>query len=59
MAKPTQESAIKRMVRTPQYKMRVERDKTKFYRKEKHKQSPDRKHDWAFLLWGHLAYFFH
>jgi stalled ribosome alternative rescue factor ArfA len=50
MAQPTRESAIKRIVRTPLYRMRVERDKTKFVRKEKHKQSPDRKHDWAFLL---------
>jgi hypothetical protein len=37
MAKPTMESAIKREVRTPKYRMRVERDKTKYYRKDKHK----------------------
>ena len=50
MATPTQESAIKRMVRTPQYRMRVERDKTKFSRKDKHKKSPDRTNDWVFLM---------
>lgn len=49
MATPTQESAIKRMVRTPQYRMRVERDKTKFSRKDKHKKSPDRTNDWVFF----------
>lgn len=48
MATPTQESAIKRLVRTPQYRMRVVRDKTKFARKDKHKKSPDHRNDWAF-----------
>lgn len=40
MARPTQESALKRMVRTPQYRMRVERDKTKYTRQSKHKKRP-------------------
>jgi len=33
MGQPTRESAVKRIVRTPLYRMRVERDKTKFVRK--------------------------
>jgi hypothetical protein len=46
MAQPTNESAIKRIVRTPQYKMQVVRDKTKFYRKDKHKKKPV--NDWLY-----------
>ncbi len=37
MAKATQESAIKRIVRTPMFRQRVERDRTKYTRKTKHK----------------------
>ena len=32
MAKPTQQSAVKRIVRTPLFRQRVERDKTKYHR---------------------------
>lgn len=37
MAQPTKESDVKREVRTPKYRMRVERDRTKYTRKSKHK----------------------
>lgn len=37
MAKKTQQSAIKRVVRTPLFRQRVERDRTKYTRKSKHK----------------------
>ena len=35
--KKAEQSAIKKIVRTPMYRMRVEEDKTKYTRKEKHK----------------------
>jgi stalled ribosome alternative rescue factor ArfA len=46
MATPTKESAVKRIVRTPQFRMRVERDKTKYSRKGRNKKAQS---DWAFL----------
>jgi stalled ribosome alternative rescue factor ArfA len=39
MAKATKDSAVKRIVRTPMFKMRVERDRTKYSRKDKHKSA--------------------
>lgn len=39
MAKATQQSAIKRLVRTPLFRQRVERDRTKYTRKSKHKSA--------------------
>jgi stalled ribosome alternative rescue factor ArfA len=37
MAAATQRSAVKRIVRTPMFRQRVERDRTKYTRKTKHK----------------------
>lgn len=39
MRKPTQESALKRLLRTPQFRMKVCRDKTKYQRHAKHRNA--------------------
>jgi hypothetical protein len=36
---PRQRSAIHRDLRTPKYRMRVERDRTVYYRKTKHRKA--------------------
>jgi len=36
-ATPRKKNLVARDLRTPKYKMRVERDKSKYYRKRKHK----------------------
>jgi hypothetical protein len=54
MRKPTQESALKRALRTPQYRMRVCRDRTKYQRHEKHKQAYP-KSDFVFFVLFYAA----
>jgi len=38
MRQPTKESALKRALRTPQFRMRVVRDRTQYQRHPKHRQ---------------------